>query len=403
MEKGLEKPDKNPRGSTAPRLALVIVFCTAIAALFVLLIALPKHTGEISPLEFRALADYPFRSDGKVKSANTIAKEVAEGKFSANTDKFLEDHFPARSFFIALNSYTARLTGRNADQGIVMGRNGRMFDAPLQPDSERIKQNVEKLDAFANDNGLKAYYVFVPSAAVTCTDDLPAVHLDYPDDSLIEYARVLSDASVINAGSVFADSGRPGDMMYLTDHHWTMDGAYEVYSKLIRELGREPVPKSGFTEEQYDFRGSFYRQAGLWLAKPDVLRVWRTEALENASVTVGVGAAATEHIGVYDAEKLKEGEVDRYAAYLYSNNAVTVIENPQAQEGCIMMVKDSFGNSIAPLLACNYSRVIMVDTRYYMGVPVMPSELAAEYGAEALVAVFGADSLNSDCQLVFMR
>ncbi len=403
MDRGSEKLHKTARGSTKPQLALVIAFCAAIAALFVLLIALPKHTGEVSPLEFRALADYPFMSAGKAKSANTIAGEVVEGRFSSNTDKFLEDHFPARSFFIALNAYTTRLTGRNADQGVVRGRNGRLFDAPLQPDTERIRQNVEKLDTFAHDNGLKAYYVFVPSAAVSCTEDLPAVHLSYPDDELIEYARTLTEANVINAGVVFWAGGRPGEMMYLTDHHWTMEGAYEVYSGLIRSLGREPVAKSEFTVEGYDFRGSFYRQAGLWLTKPDRLEVWRTPALDAASVTVGVGENAAKHTGVYDAEKLRDGEADRYAAYLYSNNAVTVIENPQAQEGCIMIVKDSFGNSIAPLLACNYSRVIMVDTRYYMGMPVMPSELAAEYCAEALVAVLGADSLNSDCQLVFMR
>ena len=388
---------------TKAQLALVVAFCAAIGVLFALLMILPKHAGEVSQLEFRALAEYPYKSAGKVKSASAIAEDVVRGRFSANTDSFLEDHFPGRTFFIALNSYYLRLSGRNADQSVVWGKNGRLIDEPLVPDETKLSENAAKLEEFASENGLESAWVFIPSAAIVCEDDLPLLHLDCPDYEMIASLAEQSTAFVPDVAAIFKSQAEPGDMLYHTDHHWTMEGAYAVYSYLCSDLGVAPTPKEAFTVEDYEFYGSFYREAGLWLTRPDRLEVWRNPALDNAAVTVGWGESAVTHTGVYDPEKLKEGETDKYAAYVYSNNGVTVIENPEAEGGSILIVKDSFGNSIAPLLATNYSTVVMIDTRYYRGVAVKPSELIAQYGIERMVVVMGADSVNSECELVYLR
>ncbi|MBR3381936.1 MAG: hypothetical protein IKG85_02710 [Clostridia bacterium] len=381
------------------RLALIISFCAALFALFVLLLVLPKHAGELSPLEFRSLADYPFRG----KSAETIAGELVKGEASANVDSFLEDHFPGRSFFIALNSYSTRLTGRNADQGVVRGKNGRLFDAPQVIDLDRARTNIERIDSFAAENGLDSCIVIVPSSALVCTGSLPALHLDYNDADLISFAQANSSSYVPDLLALYGSDADPERLFYRTDHHWTMSGAYECYRLIAEKLGLTPVDRSGFLVERYNFYGSFYREAGLWLTAPDGLEIWRCEALDSMPVTIGPEEFAEEHTGVYDPEKLKAGEVDRYAAYLYSNNALTVIENPEGNGETAILVKDSYGNSIAPLLAMNYSRIVMIDTRYYRGKLPMPSELAAEYGATKLIVVLGTDSMVSDIQISTLR
>lgn len=60
---------------------------------------------------------------------------------------------------------------------------------------------------------------------------------------------------------------------------------------------------------------------------------------------------------------------DKYAAFLYGNNGVTVIRsdnNLNRQEGRtsrVLLIKDSFGNSFAPYLTYNYDEVYVIDLR----------------------------------------
>ncbi|MBO4383848.1 MAG: hypothetical protein J5854_00300 [Clostridia bacterium] len=377
----------------------VIIFMAALGFLSVLLFALPKHAGEMSSLEFRKLADDPFKG----KSASALMTELVRGYMSKNVDKFLEDHYPARNFFIALNSYYLRYTGRNANQAVVMGKNGRLFDAPLDPASEYLDKNVKKINEFASANGLDTVIAVVPSAAITNADELPAVHLLYYDDVIIASVRERANAYVPDIAAIFDESAEDY-LMYRTDHHWTMNGAYEIYKDVMEHYGEAAVDKSAFGVEKYEFFGSYYRKAGMWLTKPDTLEVWTSRAMNGLTTGIGWGERTVRYEGVYDREQLKEGNVDKYAAYLWSNNGITVIENPEGNGRTVMLVKDSFGNSIAPLLALTYSRVVMIDTRYYMSPDLpLPSELVEEYGISELIVVIGADSAVSDIMIAFLR
>ena len=375
---------------TTAQLATVIAFAAVILAFFALLILLPKHAGEMSELEFRSLADHPIKG----VPAETLAKQLVRGDLSDNVDTFLEDHFPARSFFIALNSYGSRLTGRNAVQSVVAGKEGRMFDAPQPISFDKLQSNLEKIDAFAADNGLETELVIVPSAAVSVTDELPLLHPVYRDAEAVSYAMEHSAATVWDIAELYSHEDA-SSMFYRTDHHWTMDGAYVCYRAICEKNGIAPVEKADFTVDSYDFYGSFYRKAGMWLAKPDKLEVWRSPVLDAAKVKIGAGDSAAVHEGVYDESKLREGVIDKYAAYVYSNNGVTVIQNPAGDGEAVMIVKDSFGNSIAPLFAMN--------TRYYTTSLPDPSELVREYGVTRLIVVFGTESVVTESYLAYLR
>lgn len=385
---------------TKAQIALIAAFCAVLGIIFVLLLALPKHTGELSPLEFRVLADHPISG----KSADKLLEDTVRGELSSNVDAFLEDHYPARSFLIALNSYYQRLTGRNANQSVIWGRNGRLFDAPLPADTTALDGNVKQINDFSEANGLKTCIVEVPTSALVCTDSLPAVHPDYHDVEFVERIEADTKAYVPDLAELYRSQEDVESLFYRTDHHWTMEGAYVCYADLCSRLGITPVSRDAFTVENYEFFGSYYREAGLWLTKPDALEVWRNDLLDSMTVTIGAADKAVVHEGVYDDEKLDEGNVDKYAAYVYSNNGLTVIENPQGNGQSLMLVKDSYGNSIAPLFAMNYSRVVMIDTRYYRDPSLpLPSELAEQYGIENLVVVFGTEAMATDSQIFYLR
>ncbi|MBO4562800.1 MAG: hypothetical protein J5772_04230 [Clostridia bacterium] len=392
--------ENNEKKLNIARTVLVAAFALVLGLLFLLLLVLPKKTGELSQLEFRVLAEDPIRG----KDASQIAEELANGKLSSNVDTFLEDHFPFRSFFIALDSYSGRLSGRNAEQSVLRGGNGRLFDAALRPVESQLDENIADINAFAEANGLDAAIVMVPSSAAVYPEDLPLLHYEYRDADYIARIREMSSAYVPDLIALYGAASDKEGLYYRTDHHWTMDGAYLCYRDICERFGVTPMEKSAFTVTGYEFYGSFYREAGLWLTEPDTLEVWRSSVLEVAKVTIGRGDRAKKYEGVYDSTKLKDDEIDKYAAYLYSNNGLTVIENPLGNGETLLIVKDSYGNSIAPLFAMNYSRIVMIDTRYYTD-PTLPkpSELLAEYGITRMVVVLGAESMVSDCMLVYLR
>ncbi len=383
-------------------LALVLTFCIVLGALSVLFFALPKHPGEMSKLLFRPLAADPFKG----RSAQRITGDLVSGKLSSNVDSFLEDHYPAHEFFIALNSYYLRLTGRNANQPVIWGRNGRLFEEPLPAQTDQLDKNIKLIDSFAKANGLRCCFAAVPYANTVCTDSVPAVMPEYHDAEFIARIRERSGAYAPDLIAAYSAEPDPEKLFYRTDHHWTMEGAYICYADICRQLGLEPVSRDTFEVQGYDYNGTFYREAGLWLTKPDTLEIWTNPQLENAKVTIGYDTFAVEHTGVYDKSKLVEGEVDRYAAYLYSNNGLTIIENPEGNGETVMIVKDSYGNSIAPLFVMNYSRVIMIDTRgtYYSSFMLPdPSALVKEYNVKDLIVVLGMKSAVTDSDLYRLK
>ena len=70
-----------------------------------------------------------------------------------------------------------------------------------------------------------------------------------------------------------------------------------------------------------------------------------------------------KEITVYAPEKL-EG-TDDYDYYLWGARALLSIKNPQCDNGKKLLVfRDSFGSSIAPLLLEGYEEIVLVDLRY---------------------------------------
>ena len=66
---------------------------------------------------------------------------------------------------------------------------------------------------------------------------------------------------------------------------------------------------------------------------------------------------------VYDMTKLDSR--DFYDVYLSGARALLTIENPNAgTDRELIMFRDSFGSSVAPLLLTDYAKVTLVDIRY---------------------------------------
>ena len=85
-----------------------------------------------------------------------------------------------------------------------------------------------------------------------------------------------------------------------------------------------------------------------------------TPALESCTVC---DYETGETIPVYALEKV--GGRDPYELFLSGSKSLLTIENPRATtDRALILFRDSFGSSLAPLLVDGYAKITLVDIRY---------------------------------------
>ena len=78
-----------------------------------------------------------------------------------------------------------------------------------------------------------------------------------------------------------------------------------------------------------------------------------------------------------------------------------MIENSAASSNeKLLVVKDSFAHSLVPYLADHYSKIIMVDLRYYTD---SVSQLIEQEGIDRVLVVYSIDNLATDTNLGWLE
>lgn len=155
---------------------------------------------------------------------------------------------------------------------------------------------------------------------------------------------------------------------YLTDPHWKQENLSEVIKRLSDAMDFEIVEKDYETKVFFPFYGAYYGQSALNVI-PDTLTYLYNENILNAIVENYEDA---DHIKIYD--ELKLDDMDAYDVFLSGSSPLITIENPDAkQDRELIIFRDSFSSSLAPLLVESYSKITLVDLRY------MSKDLLNEY------------------------
>lgn len=180
----------------------------------------------------------------------------------------------------------------------------------------------------------------------------------------IDYVHSKMNDNVVKVDTHDAILPHNDEYVYFrTDHHWTARGAYYAYEAICEALGYEALALEDFKEwDQGEMEGSLYWR----VANPRKLK------LDNLYTYLPPYDIETEIHGVADG-KLVQDVTNwpinaKYSAFICSDNPYTIITNhdlPDAPNA--ILIKDSFGNALAPFLAANYHKVYVVDYRKYNG------------------------------------
>ena len=366
------------------RFAPAVLFVAFIFGLAIWFVVNPK--ADYSSSEKRYLQQFP----------ETSVDTVLSGEFSEKFETYFADHFPQRNMWVGLNSYYNLGIGLNGRNGVYNSADGYLINVPVDKENY-VRKNIRVLAEFKEKIGdVPMTVMLAPSTGYIAS---------YNDDTYFaETAKTLGESGVnfVDLRETFKQKYAEGvQLYYRTDHHWTTDGAYEGYVKLCEKLGVQPADKDSFAKTAYGgFYGTTYSTSGYWLTKPDSITVYDNQENTDKNITVKISEDGKDnHYGsMFFYNHIDED--DKYPVFLDGNHALTEIQNKNAKNGTIVVIKDSFSHSLAPFLAENYSKVVLVDLRYYKQ---SVSDLIKKENPEQVVALYGIDNLATDTDIVWLQ
>lgn len=235
--------------------------------------------------------------------------------------------------------------------GSICRPEGELREAQVQAAAARIEQVIGRN---CPDNAV--YLAVVPDKNYYLTADSAYPRLDY--DRLLALLR--ADAPTPQSIDLF--DLLSADAYYRTDLHWRQEALLPVAERLLRTMCPEASP---LTAEQVTqvrrgpFYGTDYAQANL-ACEADTLTFLHSPAIDAAVLT---GPELDGEHPVYVPER--KDVPASYDAYAAGSQAVLYLHSPLAQtQRSLVVFRDSFGSSLAPLLLEAYAQVTLVDLRF---------------------------------------
>ena len=368
-------------------LILNALFCLVLFVVPALFFALPKT--DFSASEKRYLERVPTFS----------FQSLTDGSYTEGLSSYVADHFPLRDLFVGLNAYYDLFSGRQytKDYGL---KDGRLYAAPTAFDTAALDKNTERLNNFASELASVGWNIpvrlmLVPSAGAVALEE-GETPWQYADRAIIDYVYSRTSLQTIDVMDDFLAQTDRKALYYATDHHWTALGAWEAARLYAGQLGCEmPTRESYRITSGGDFRGSAWSGSGLWLTKPDTLELW--ESGTTVSVTNENGE---ERDSVFYRERLDE--LDKYTVFLDGNHSLVKITHTDSEQSSgvnVLVIRDSFSNSLGCFLADVCDKVVLVDLRYYK-LPL--GELIQNENINEILVEYSCDNFVKDTNLAFL-
>ena len=283
---------------------------------------------------------------------------LISGDFRTQFESYTQDQFPLRDPMRTLKALSALYGFQNLENNDYIFCEGSISKLDPELRQDDLDYSVRTFswvyDTILKDKNSNIYLSIIPDKNYHMAEKNGYLALDY--NKLIEFMRESFDF----AGYIDITDTLELSDYYRTDSHWKQECLYETADRLAGAMGAT-LPAEYEEISVYDrFEGVYYKQAALPV-KRDEIKYLSNNTLDSLKL-YSFDTGKAQEIPLYDEEKAKGR--DGYEFFLHGRKGMQVIENPNATtEKELIVFRDSFGSSIAPLLAQGYSKVTLIDLR----------------------------------------
>ncbi|NLK75401.1 MAG: hypothetical protein GX288_08960 [Clostridiales bacterium] len=324
---------------------VIVGFLFILYGLMLLNIFLPDK--DISYSERRSLAKVP----------KFTLENLLNGEWFEDYEKYLLDQFVLRDEFRGLKAFTRFYLLRQKDNNDIYVIDGNINKIEYPLNDKAIENAADKLNEVYDKylEGMNVSYAIIPDKNYFTAAKHGYLSIDY--EKLIQ----IMNQKVKNMNYINIFHSLELEDYYRTDIHWRQDRLLDIADLLLNEMGAKGLAAGESYQEKslYPFYGSYYGQAALKL-EADTLVYLTNDILKEAVVYDHIDSNYSK---VYMEEKFNS--VDSYDFFLAGAKSIITITNPApTTQRELIIFRDSFGSSIAPLLLQSYAKLTLIDLRY---------------------------------------
>ncbi len=331
--------------------AEALIFLAFIGAFFILNLVLPDR--QFSEQENRYLQMRPEFS----------FKSLFSGDYTSKFETYTTDQFTFRDEWITLKAASELALGKQENNDVHLCENGTLIEGFKRPESSVLDSNMSALNTLVGNTDAKVYFALIPDKSDLYSSLLPK---NVPNDSekeVIDYCYGQSNATNVDIYSALS-AHTDEYIFYRTDHHWTSLGAYYGLSALAESMGLPCPALDSYTDRHVvseEFYGTTWSSSGFSWVDPDTMEIF-VNAPESLKVTSYPQGSPVEG-KLYDFSFLEKK--DKYSMFMGGNCPMHVIETGNEDKPSLLILRDSYTDSLIPFLLDDFSEIHVLDLRYY--------------------------------------
>ena len=342
------------------------------------------------------LTDKTF-SEKENRQLQTLPKfsfsSLFSGSFATRFESYCSDQFAGRDIWIETKAGAELAQGKQQNNGVFLCVGDRLLEPFTAPETDTLTRAVQAADSLS-DAGVPVSLAIIPTAAQLYADILPEGAENDDQKSVIDGAYSQTALETVDISSVLA--AHAGEyIFYRTDHHWTSLGAYYAANALRSSWGLPEIDKAALTPETVSdsFCGTLYSSSGFFWIAPDKMETL-IAAPESSSVTRYETNGTEQTLPLYNYDKLTVK--DKYTFFLGGNIPRAVVDTGTENAPSLLILRDSYADSLVPFMTDAFSEIHLIDLRYYTG---SVREYIAENAVDRVLLLYSTDNFCSDSSL----
>lgn len=364
--------------------AEVLIFLLFIGGFFAANLIVPDRT--FSEQENRVLQTLP----------KFTWQRLFDKEFTTEFESYTTDQFVGRDEWITLKAASELALGKKENNDVSYGKDQTLIEGFDAPDKSTLDTNMSYVNQLVENTDADVYFALIPEKSEIWSDRLPARTPNDSEAELIEYCYGLSNAHNVDMLSVMREHADEY-IYYRTDHHWTSLGAYYGYCALGKAMDIA-IPALDSYADRHTVSDSFYgttwSESGFSWVKPDSMEVF-VNAPEGLQITSYPQGSPVEG-KLYDESKLEVK--DKYSMFMGGNcplhQIVTGNDGPS-----LLILRDSYTDSLIPFLLDDFSEIHVIDLRYYR---MSIADYIAEHGFDNVLVAYSVTTFATDTNLFLM-
>lgn len=291
-------------------------------------------------------------------------EDILSAQFMNDFEGYALDQFPLRDTFRKVKAFFNYHIFQRLDNNKIISKDGYLSKLEYPLNETMLQNAIHKFnliyEQYLKDSDTNLYFSIVPDKNYYLIED-DYIKMDYQKlkDKMIEGTSYMEYIDLFNVLEL--------EDYYLNDTHWKQEKLENV-STVLKDKMHASYINSTYEHHLVMDKQSFYPfygvYAGQFALPVNAERLYYlSNAVLDACHVYSYSSGKKQEISMYSMEKAygKDG----YEMFLNGSEALLTIENPNAKTTKELIVfRDSFGSSIAPLLVDAYAKVTLVDIRY---------------------------------------